>query len=122
MNRLHLYGDCLGLACCQCLSVYLPPLLNSSDQHAPPPLCLQVGKPDIAAGNAIVHAINRVLLPVPLPGAGANSTETAETTPEGTETTAPEGTEVAAPTGAASGLMASAAAVAASLVAAAFLA
>lgn len=81
-----------------------------------------VGKPDIAAGNAIVHAINRVLLPVPLPGAGANSTETAETTPEGTETTAPEGTEVAAPTGAASGLMASAAAVAASLVAAAFLA
>lgn len=82
----------------------------------------QVGKPDIAAGNAIVHAINRVLLPVPLPGAGGNTTETAETTPEGTETTAPEATEVAPIASAASGLMASAAAVAASLVAAALLA
>ncbi|KAI7843847.1 hypothetical protein COHA_002400 [Chlorella ohadii] len=79
----------------------------------------KINKPDIAAGKAIIHGINGVLLPIELPGAG-NATEPA--TPEETETTAPEGTEVAAPTGAASGLMASAAAVAASLVAAAFLA
>lgn len=82
-----------------------------------------VGKPDIAAGKAIVHAINKVLLPIEVvPVGNATEVETPVTETEGTETAAPEGTEVAPPTGAASGLMASAAAVAASLVAAAFLA
>ncbi|PRW56041.1 Nex18 symbiotically induced [Chlorella sorokiniana] len=82
----------------------------------------RVNKPDTAAGKAIVHGINGVLLPIELPAAG-NTTD-AETAMPGmpeTETGAPEGT-MTPPTAAASGLMASAAAVAASLVAAAFLA
>lgn len=70
-----------------------------------------------------MHAINKVLLPIEVaPVGNATEVETPVTEAEGTETAAPEGTEVAPPTGAASGLMASAAAVAASLVAAAFLA
>lgn len=70
-------------------------------------------KADVPAGKAVVHVIDKVLLPMAL----ANATDAGVMAP--TDVPAELPTE---PVSGAAGLMASAAAVAASLIAAAFLA